>query len=66
MLHQLSLRKLEELHAKLAEVEKILNPEQLNYEGLYKTSNHDAIKIRLMQDEVFANICKIFKERDNK
>lgn len=66
MLHQLSLQKLEELHAKLVEVEEILNPMQLDFTGLYNTSNHHALMVKHLDLEVVSKICLIIKEQNKK
>lgn len=66
MLQNLSLQKLEELQAKLKEVQEILNPEQLDFTGLYNTSNHHALMIKHLDLEVVSYICQRLKERNNK
>lgn len=66
MLQKLSLQQLEELQSKLAEIEKILNPDALDFTGLYKTSNHHALMIKHFDLEVTYEINKIYLERENK
>lgn len=66
MLHNLSLQKLEELQAKLKEVQEILNPEHLGFTELYNTSNHHALMIMHLDLEVGSYLCQRLAERDNK
>lgn len=66
MLQNLSLQQLKELQAKLKEVQEILNPEHLDFTGLYNTSNHHALMIKHLDLEVGSYLCQRLEERDNK
>lgn len=66
MLQKLSLQKLEELQSKLKEVEEILNPEHLDFTGLYNASNHHALMIKHLDLEVSSCICQILTEQNKK
>lgn len=66
MLQNLSLQQLRELKEKLKEVQEILNPEHLDFTGLYNTSNHHALMIMHLDLEVGFYFCQRLEERDNK
>ena len=63
MLHNLSLKELEELHALLEQARKILNPDALSILQLYKRDYQQTITLENLTIDVMHRIIKKYQER---